>query len=246
MTRKFMMPLLVLALSTVAGSAWADGSLKDAGPYVETRACGSGPFAGMYIGAHVGYVNHDVEVTSPGEPVADDDDDAFAGGSYSGYSWQCGRVVFGIESDFSFTNIDNDTSYPDPIFLNSSIDWFGTLRGRLGITLNETTLLYVTGGLAYANLEHRVIDPTWGFSQTDEDTEFGWTIGGGIEFVRRDRWTLRAEALYVDLGDESHSYVYAGCGFVCNARAEFEDDFVVARLGFTYKLQREEAVVPLK
>jgi len=37
---------------------------------------------------------------------------------------------------------------------NSKIDWFGTLRERAGYLVIKYLLLYATGGLAYAGVEH--------------------------------------------------------------------------------------------
>ena len=39
---------------------------------------------------------------------------------------------------------------------STELEWFGTLRGRLGITPWQTTLLYVTGGLAYGKINTSV------------------------------------------------------------------------------------------
>src|SRR5690606_20451652 len=103
----------------------------------------------------------------------------------------------------------------------SEVNWFGTLRGRLGLVQNDNFLVFATAGLAYADVDHTFKDPTalgGPFSKSDSDTQFGWTVGGGIEFMRDSQWSLRADALYVDLGDESHSYVNTACGSVCTSK----------------------------
>jgi outer membrane immunogenic protein len=57
-----------------------------------------------------------------------------------------------------------------------------------------------------------------------------------------DRWLLRAEALYVDLGDKTRDYS-AGC---CAGTTTWDDKFWVGRLGLSYKFGVREPVVPLK
>ena len=35
---------------------------------------------------------------------------------------------------------------------------------------------------------------------------FGWTLGAGIEYAISNNWTIRAEYLYVDLGNEDSNW----------------------------------------
>jgi outer membrane immunogenic protein len=110
-------------------------------------------------------------------------------------------------------------------------------------------LVFATAGLAYANLDHTFKDPGFGFSKSDDDTEFGWTAGGGIEFMRDSNWSLRADALYVDLGSENHNYSFTGCGGVCSTAIKWDDSFWVTRIGLTYHFGHREPTyeyAPLK
>ena len=120
---------------------------------------------------------------------------------------------------------------------------------ELGVTVHDTILVYATGGLAYADVSHRLSDPTPPlgappFSQTNSSINTGWTIGGGLEFLRSERLLLRGEVLYVDPGNEMRTYILAGCA-LCTGTAKWEDSFWVARLGLSIKLGREEPA-PLK
>ena len=70
--------------------------------------------------------------------------------------------MVGIEADFQGTNIKGDASgantlvvagFPDnPVAVSGTgsqkIDWFGTLRGRVGWVPVNPLLVYATGGLA--------------------------------------------------------------------------------------------------
>jgi outer membrane immunogenic protein len=114
---------------------------------------------------------------------------------------------------------------------------------------DDKLIVYATGGLAYANLDHNLFDPAPPFnlppfSQTDGGVKAGWTVGGGIEWLRHANWSLRAEALYVDLGNQSHHYVL--CGAPCTADTDWDDSFWVARLGLNYRFGPEPQAAPLK
>ena len=133
-------------------------------------------------------------------------------------------VVFGVETDINFLNTSPtgfDIEPPETVSLESKLDWFGTLRGRAGIVVHDSWLLYGTAGLAYGGVDHKFGDncvdcsappDNFGpFSQSNKDTKVGWTAGGGVEFLHDAHWLLRTEALFVDLGSETHSYTPAAC-----------------------------------
>lgn len=276
MTRQ--LSLTVIALGFLGTAAWADGMVQPA-----AAPCCEAPFAGAYIGAAVGYARQRVEVTNtePGAPAFGqtfaDDDGAFTFGGYVGYNWQrcCSPFVFGIETDFNYsdtspTAFDREPpgsgGFAETTSLESNINWFGTLRGRAGYVVHDHVLLYVTGGLAYANVDHTLSDDCAGcgnpdplnpigpgafgpFTQSNDQTKVGWTLGGGGELLHDTHWVLRAEALYVDLGSENHSYVVPSLvgGAPATASAEWDDQFWVARIGVAYKFHSPDCcAAPLK
>ncbi len=229
----------LFAMGAASGVAVAGGG-DDLPP---ADRCGPGPFSGAYIGATAGYVRADAEQTAlnNGSQI-EADDSGWAIGGHVGYQRQCGRAVFGIEADISWMDVESTGRLYDRGLLvtetTSSLDHFATLRGRIGL-VHENVLFYLTGGLAFASVERELSVPPLDFNQSDRDREVGWTIGGGIEFMRDNRWSIRAEVLYVDLGDETIHYTRNGCPS-CEATVRWEDDFLVARLGFSVKLHREE------
>ncbi|MGQ0456839.1 MAG: outer membrane protein [Hyphomicrobium sp.] len=258
---------MVCAAFLGASAALADGyggSLKD-GPAPVAEGCVSGKFAGRYVGVTIGYANHDDDkrdLQLIGNNFGDDDS-SVAGGVFWGFNVQCGRFVAGIESDFNLT--DTETSQLDPLIgapcapgcipsteLTSSIEWFSTSRIRMGFVHNDSWLIYATAGVAYAEVEHSVSDPVLfpsPFNESHSDKEWGWTVGGGVEMLRDNGWALRAEALFIDLGDQGESYdaTAAGCIGTCTTSYDWEDEFWVARLGLSYRFgAREEVAAPLK
>jgi len=259
--------LLALALILLATNAWADGW---EGKHPVPPPCGA-PFAGGYIGVAAGYARQRVEATNvnpAGTLVGQtfsDNEGGFTGGGYTGYNWQrCGqRFLFGVEADFSYINTSPTASVTEVFAVGNDIttyesrmDWFGTLRGRMGFVINDRTLLYATGGLAYARADHKLDESCIGcsvgvvtgpVSVSHTDTKAGWTVGGGAEYLHGPHWLLRAEALYVDLGSATHDeIVVPPAGGTGRVAAKWDDQFWVARLGIAYKFGVREDTVPLK
>ena len=153
------------------------------------------------------------------------------GGGQIGYNHQFGRFVAGIEADFNYIDLDSRRTGSTTIPLGSfgsateslsgrnSIDWFGTVRGRLGFLATDSLLVYGTGGLAYANVESRASadrNLVSGFGTFDCDTRSetrtGYTIGGGLEYAFTPNISLKGEYLYVDLGRDHVTASYTGTG----------------------------------
>ena len=143
---------------------------------------------GPYVGANLGY-QWGATTNNPTDPSG------LAGGLQTGYNFQRGQFVLGIETDIQLSGAD-DRFAP----WKFSNPWFGTLRGRGGVALNNV-MFYGTVGLAYGALrgQHTVT------GLTESTTDVGWTIGAGMEVALMGSWTARAEYLYVDLGERPYS-----------------------------------------
>jgi outer membrane immunogenic protein len=95
----------------------------------------------------------------------------FIGGGQIGYNWQYPPlIVVGLEADFqgalerdnnvlsnpfTFTATVGTTAGTAVTDYTTNIDWFGTVRGRIGYVwgTNGDVLTYVTGGLAYGEVK---------------------------------------------------------------------------------------------
>jgi outer membrane immunogenic protein len=151
------------------------------------------------------------------------------GGGQIGYNWQMQNWLWGLEADIQGTDEKGSRAFTCPIgtctpstlfgviavfvapgpavplALNQKIDWFGTVRGRVGILVDPKVLLYATGGLAYGEVKSsETIGAFTGFSSTN--TKAGYTVGAGIEGAIGGNWTAKLEYLYVDLGRMSGSF----------------------------------------
>lgn len=187
-------------------------------------------WTGFYIGANVGYGwgNADTFFNPLPNAVAfanlapttlsPDPQGAFAGGQ-AGYNWQAGKFVLGVETDIQWSDI-NRTVVSAPIIQNNGapfngflaagqkIDWFGTTRLRAGLTATDRLLLYVTGGVAYGDVNYAAQSDfrpqgTIQYPAGFKETKVGWTVGAGAEWAFADNWSAKVEYLYMDLGNSS-------------------------------------------
>jgi outer membrane immunogenic protein len=143
------------------------------------------------------------------------DVDGFIGGGQVGYNWQVDRSwVLGIEADFqgsaqkgSATGCSIATCAVGSAFLTveQKLEWFGTLRGRVGWLVTDRVMLYGTGGLAYGHLKTNFAAGINGIGAAaaagSSSTQVGWTAGAGVEGAIDRNWTVKLEYLYVDLGN---------------------------------------------
>lgn len=118
------------------------------------------------------------------------------GGGQIGYNWQGlgSPWVFGIEADFQASS-QSQTVTAGLASASADLPWFGTVRGRMGYAFDRV-MLYATGGFAYQELEVAVTAPGFAFNASQTGT--GYTVGGGIEWAFWDRWSTKAEYLYIN------------------------------------------------
>lgn len=132
----------------------------------------------------------------------------FVGGT-AGYNWQTGNVVFGVEADGAWADVNASAAgavvVPGlgviPLSVTSKTDALGTVRGRIGWAVNNV-LLYGTGG--YAWIDNKITATAGGLSVSDSKFHSGWTVGAGVEAFIAPQWTIKGEYLYRSLGGESY------------------------------------------
>ena len=174
---------------------------------------------------------------------------------------------------------------------NNRMDWFATVRGRLGYAIDRL-LIYGTGGVAFKDDDNRdgfnsfgfgtgiangaalrgtnfyvggpagaaafagsLLGPTnngFGFFNDRRDNDFGFAVGGGLEYAFTNNITAKIEGLYVSFDrDNRHNGSFGGGNVVgvSNTGAAVLDtqlngfgdnrrnnnDFAVIRAGLNFK-----------
>src|ERR1700704_4663591 len=183
------MKRIVLAALVALGSASALAADLPPRGYAKAPAmAAANNWSGLYIGGNVGYGwgNNSTDFSFLPTPEALEADNnttlgtrssGVIGGAQLGYNWQIGSLVTGLEADIQGSGIKGSaraiptirgTPIPDPTSVFSSeqkLSWFGTVRGRLGLTVTPELLLYGTGGLAYGRVD---ASANWFASFADE------------------------------------------------------------------------------
>jgi outer membrane immunogenic protein len=156
------------------------------------------------------------------------------GGAQAGYNWQIRNLLLGLEADIQGSGQTHTSTLsaalidpgigtgnnPVSITDTSKLDWFGTVRGRLGVLASDRWLVYATGGLAYGQVHESgnvqpanpdPIDNNAPLPWNHATTKVGWTVGAGVENAISRNWSWKAEYLYMDLGNVT-SNVSGGVG----------------------------------
>ena len=224
MLRKLLLSSAIVAVSsTFAFAADPVDPVVDDIPY---------DWSGLYIGVHAGYADGDYTLFSASGRGPGVDVNGFAGGATIGYNWHVNQWVFGVEADIS-SGPDGTTAVGTvgPFWscitgaCNADIEYFGTLRARLGIA-NNNWLFYGTGGFAWGSVDGGIFNS----AQQGGGNASGWAAGGGIEYAFNQNWTTKFEILHVDLGD-----IPFGVDDILNTPFEGDGDFNVFRFGINYK-----------
>ena len=159
-------------------------------------------WTGFYIGGHVGYGGGSL---GPGTNPLPEQGVVFPpsitgliGGYQVGYNRALSSgVVLGIEADASFpAPLDAPRLAPAPF--NATIDYVGTLRGRIGYAFGPW-MPYVTGGLAWGHSHVNLYDGAGSIFAAPGRDQAGWTAGIGVEVAVSGNWSTRLEYDYIDL-----------------------------------------------
>jgi outer membrane immunogenic protein len=176
------------------------------------------------------------------------------GGGQIGYNWQlASQAVIGLEADLQGSGLkgSDDQVLSAATFsttgtdLTKSIEWFGTVRGRVGYLVAPQWLLYATGGFAYGQTKtsFTTTDLTLGCfppgislcaAGSSSSLRTGWTAGAGVEAQFAPNWSIKAEYLYVDLGTLAMNIpTFTIPAIAFNTSVSFREQ--IARVGLNYR-----------
>ena len=191
-------------LSTAAAYA-ADLPLPDE-PMPEAVVTSTYNWTGFYIGPQGGWGWGESDIDDNGLTALDDtvDIDGFFVGGLAGAQWQWNWAVLGVEAEGNWSDIDGEEDLGGIVggnFINSEIEWFGSVSGKLGVAWNRV-LLYGTGGVSFAEIETGQRVPGLGLAFNDSETYVGWTAGGGVDFAATNHLILGVQYRFYDFGEE--------------------------------------------
>jgi outer membrane immunogenic protein len=212
------MKALVLAITVLIASAAASGASAAPMPVPFTW---TGFYFGGQIGAGIARTSSSFSGFDAGDtaPAVSPNGAGLIVGGQVGYNRQIGFWLAGLETDIAGAFIKGNASSISPntfftVPTEQDINWFGTLRGRVGILPTERLLLFAAGGLAYGGVAVSSISLAVGGNCITSScgtgsasaTRTGPTVGGGFEYAWSNYATFKAEYLYVDLGTLSVTY----------------------------------------
>ncbi len=153
----------------------------------------------------------------------------FIGGGQVGFNWQMGSIVAGIETDIqgmvgqgsssgagaNIASMGGESPVASLMNASRTIDYLGTLRGRLGYAITPSVLAFATGGLAYggvsssgsvysAEVVPSGILPAM-TAGSYASMRVGWTAGAGVEYMFAQNWSAKLEYMYYDLGSSTYA-----------------------------------------
>jgi outer membrane immunogenic protein len=181
------------------------------------------------------------------------------GGIQTGYRWQAGHLVFGIEQDAAFTDFRRQHTLGEglgpstPLFAGSEragrlwntsyssrLSFLSTTRGQIGFAFDRF-LVYLSGGLVTGVMDVSAFFPDRGGrgspAQTFSDKNkfhVGSTFGAGAEYALSHNVSVGFDYRYINLRRERYQ-LGAGVGprgnsFTTTGRFDFEGHELLARV----------------
>jgi opacity protein-like surface antigen len=174
----------------------------------------TGVYAGISLGAAAGLAKYNDPFPGalPGTDYADIGG-ALAGGQI-GVNYQTGQFVLGAEISGAWADIQGDNTcfsgFPDPVLAGfncgTRINALAAFTGRAGVAFDRA-LVYAKGGVA---VDHQtdmfnavgagnlIGTPT--ALLNSNSSNWGYTVGAGVEYALVSNWSAALEYMYYDFG----------------------------------------------
>ncbi|HKA76438.1 MAG TPA: outer membrane protein [Pseudolabrys sp.] len=183
-------------------------------------------WTGCYIGGNLGGAwsrekADTTSITSGQLPtLVNQNASSVIGGVNAGCNYQFDpHWVIGGEGDWSWTKLNANASVPTfnqnglptsggGAAFSADTKWLASIRGRVGWVAMPNTLVYFTGGAAWAKVDYAAVDAFLRGCPNCAPTSFshtktGYVLGGGVDYAVTNNWIVRAEYLYYHFGGES-------------------------------------------
>jgi len=176
-----------------------------------------GFYAGLNAGIQVG--NHKNKTGEFGYNADEQEwsyrQSGFNGGAYLGFNHRWDSILLGPELDLGYLKLSGNGAQPDSPnddtvgSINS--DFYTALRLRAGVEQNDW-LFFATAGLMGVSTDARIADtcnvaPCGGSTveAQNKSLNLGFTVGAGVEHKLHNKWSVKLEYLYFNLGGKTIS-----------------------------------------
>ena len=224
----------LVATLFLCGQAFADGSTfsdRRFSPEPLDAVPAKLQWKGFYGGGNFGYGNSGfasvvVSNMATGTKISERrfiKSDGLMAGLFVGYNRTNGNFIWGGEADMEMSTIGGARAIAGGGTTSFEVLQQASLRGRLGYEMGPA-LVYVTAGLTIADIEYTAIAAN-GSGNSDNNFEYGYTVGMGIDYSITETYFLRAEYRYSQ---------YADVSFVNTANTtqfDFDSKFHTVRYG---------------
>ena len=152
----------------------------------------------------------------------------FIGGGQVGYNAQfADHLVIGLDADLDAINQSDETfnmtrSVSTPgqgtqnanISITKKLDYLGLIKGRLGVLVTPSFLLYGSGAFAYGgatfNTSYSITQTNPIFSPINAQNNVskilaGWAAGAGGEWMFFPAWGLKVEYIFYNIGTKHNN-----------------------------------------
>ena len=196
----------------------ANAKIYTKAPVIASPVNWTGVYAGVSLGSAVGRATYSDPFPGalPGTDFADIGG-ALAGGQV-GVNYQTGKFVIGAEISGAWANIQGTntcfTGYPDVVIAGfncgTRINALAAFTGRAGIAFNSA-LVYAKGGVAWDNQTDMfnnvgamlITTGTDGTPLESKSSNWGYTVGAGVEYALISNWSAALEYNYYDFGNST-------------------------------------------
>lgn len=241
-----MRRLIIIGVAACSGLAVSAQAADMGGEDVSAIYGSANVWAGLYAGGSVGYGQGDVTHTfttefSDGFSAFDQEGEGDISGAiygvHIGYNWKFGDVVAGLETGINGTGMDSSTRIATlGTTIETDLNWYATAVARLGYA-HGNWLFYGFGGVAWGDVD---TSPSQDSGETflgGGTSHVGWTAGAGIDYALSERFSVRIEYSYVDLGEESVASVTETGEISSFTQSNTVDlNFHAVKLGASYRL----------
>ncbi len=206
-------------------------------------------WTGFYIGGNVGAAWQQGNLGDQfGNSFSTSNSLKGLGGGQVGVNYEFANgVVVGAEAmfDWRFNNNNTSTSTlnaavggtaPGPASITVNNQWLTTATGKLGYAWDRTLVYAKAGGARVGSSNHSFTTAAGVFNPTVSSSNWGWTVGAGVEYAFWGTWSARVEYDYIGLTNQTFTVTAPQGGFGNNDQFTFNNRNInMVTAGINYK-----------